>query len=120
MSRDAEDSSKTLNSESTVGRQLSKVCESMHVVFQGGRIPIVRRIFIGRDPTNSIVLEDPLVSRRHAVIRRVKNDYLIKDLRSTNGTHLWGKPIPPGKYVPLKEGDTFLIGHTELSLQHSK
>jgi pSer/pThr/pTyr-binding forkhead associated (FHA) protein len=119
--RDDEDK-KTILSESTVGKHLSKVRKpgTMYLVHQGRSIPIVSRITLGRDPSNSVVVDDILASRRHAVIQKVQDQYFIEDLASTNGTFVNGKPVPAGKYVRLHPEDTILIGRTELSLQHLK
>jgi transcriptional regulator with GAF, ATPase, and Fis domain len=43
---------------------------------------------IGRDPGASVVLNSPSVSRRHCVIRRQDDKYLLRDLGSHNGTLL--------------------------------
>jgi pSer/pThr/pTyr-binding forkhead associated (FHA) protein len=112
-------SNKTIISESSVGQRLAKVQKpgTMFIVFQGGRVPIASRISIGRDEENSISLDDVMVSRRHAVIQKVKNDYFIEDLGSTNGTFLNGEPVPPGKYMKFTSRDKLRIGRTELSLQ---
>ncbi|MBN1835249.1 MAG: FHA domain-containing protein [Spirochaetales bacterium] len=91
---------------------------TMFIVFQGRRIPIASRITIGRDPTNSITLDDMLASRFHAVVQKVRNDYFVEDLDSTNGTYVNGQRIPPNKYVRLAPSDTVLIGRSELSLLH--
>jgi pSer/pThr/pTyr-binding forkhead associated (FHA) protein len=113
-------SEKTIIAESSVGQRLAKVHKqgAMFIVFQGGRVPIASRITIGRDPENTISLDDVMVSRRHAVIQKVKDDYFIEDLGSTNGTFLNGEPVPSGKYMRLTSKDTVRIGRTELSLQH--
>ncbi len=113
-------SEKTIVAESSVGQRLAKVQkpETMFIVFQGGRVPIAKRITIGRDSENSISLDDVMVSRKHAVIQKVKDDYFIEDLGSTNGTFLNGQPVPPGKYMRLTPQDKVRIGRSELSLQH--
>jgi pSer/pThr/pTyr-binding forkhead associated (FHA) protein len=113
---------KTIIADSSVGKRLAKVHKTggMYIVFQGGKIPLASRITIGRDPDNSISLDDVMVSRKHAVIQKVKDAYFVEDLGSTNGTHLNGEKVPPGKYMRLTEKDTVLIGRTELSLQHLK
>jgi len=113
-------SEKTIVAESSVGQRLAKVQkpETMFIVFQGGRVPIAKRISIGRDPENSISLDDVMVSRKHAVIQKVKDEYFIEDLGSTNGTFLNGQPVPPGKYMRLTPQDKVRIGRSELSLQH--
>jgi hypothetical protein len=73
--RRAQEQNRTIYQESTVGKRLAKVHKpgTMYVIFQGGKIPIVSRIYVGRDSNNAIVLEDVLVSRRHAVIQKVKH-----------------------------------------------
>jgi pSer/pThr/pTyr-binding forkhead associated (FHA) protein len=50
----------------------------------------LREIFtIGRDAQNDLpLLDDPLVSHRHACIRHVGDSYVVEDLHSTNGTFL--------------------------------
>ncbi len=115
-----DEAGKTILYQSTVGQRLSKVRkpETMFLVYQGRRIPIVSRITIGRDATNAVVVDDILASRRHAVIQKVQDQYFIEDLASTNGTFVNGKPVPPGKYLRLHPQDIILIGRTELSLQH--
>jgi hypothetical protein len=50
------------------------------------------------------------VSRRHASIGRESGNTYLIDLRSTNGTRLNGETIPPGKKVPLKDGDSIEFG----------
>ncbi len=105
---------------SNVGKRLAKMGKrgTTFIVFQGKRIPITRRITIGRDRENAITLDDTLVSRRHALIQKIGSDYFIEDLGSTNGTYVNKKRLPPEKYVRLKPTDTILIGRTELSLLH--
>jgi pSer/pThr/pTyr-binding forkhead associated (FHA) protein len=64
------------------------------------------------------MLEDKLASRRHAVIQKIKDEYFLEDLDSTNGTLVNGQRIPPHRYVRLALSDVMLIGRTELSLAH--
>ena len=115
-----DDRKRTIIYESTVGRRLAgmRTRGTMFIVFQGRRIPIASRITIGRDPSNSITLDDMLASRFHAVVQKVRNDYFVEDLGSTNGTFVNGERIPPEKYVRLQPADTVLIGRSELSLLH--
>lgn len=51
------------------------------------------RIMIGRDPSNDVTLDSPLVSRFHAQIERVGQRYRLTDLRSANGTFVNDKRI---------------------------
>ncbi len=46
-------------------------------------------VAIGRAPSNTIPLMDPMVSWRHGVIELKRGRYLYKDLASKNGTTLY-------------------------------
>lgn len=50
-------------------------------------------ITIGRAPDNMIVIDDPSVSNRHALMELAGETYRLKDLESTNGTKVNGVPI---------------------------
>ncbi|WP_039960719.1 FHA domain-containing protein [endosymbiont of Riftia pachyptila] len=52
-----------------------------------------KRVMIGRDPMSDICLNDTSVSRHHAAVVRIFNEYFLEDLRSTNGTKLNGHEI---------------------------
>jgi hypothetical protein len=55
------------------------------------------------------------VSRRHARIHFLNNQYLIEDLGSTNGTFVnRGPRLSPGAKKPLKNGDEIIVGKTFL------
>jgi pSer/pThr/pTyr-binding forkhead associated (FHA) protein len=120
--QDGEERHDTIIYDSTVGQRLSGIRKpgTTYIVFQGNKVPIVRRLTIGRDPKSSITLEDKLVSREHAVIQKIKDVFYIQDLHSTNGTFVNGTKIPPGDYIRLRLSDTILIGRTELSVLHFK
>jgi pSer/pThr/pTyr-binding forkhead associated (FHA) protein len=62
---------------------------------------------IGRDSGSDIVLEEKLVSRKHAMITRKTCEYVICDLDSTNGIYV--NNLKLNKAV-LKHGDMFQIG----------
>ncbi len=66
-------------------------------------------ITLGREPGNTILLDDPSVSRRHARIEVAgeKPEIQIEDLGSTNGTLLNGRPVARH---PLCQGDLLQIG----------
>jgi len=65
---------------------------------------------IGREKYNDVVLNDLLVSRQHAVIRWEKDHFLLKDLKSRNGTYLNNDRIEQEK---LNDGDLLKIGAYE-------
>ena len=55
------------------------------------------------------------VSRRHARIQILNNQFLIEDLGSTNGTFVnRGPRLLPGNKQPLKNGDEIIVGKTFL------
>ncbi len=67
-------------------------------------------MYIGRNPSNDIVIENRGVSGKHAVIISQGDEYLLKDLDSTNGTKLNGKKI---NTIKLQHGDHInLFKHT--------
>jgi hypothetical protein len=66
---------------------------------------------IGRRPENSIVLDDPFASGRHAKVGQDRNGYYVEDLDSSNGTLLNGQRV---QCAALKSGDVIRIGNQEL------
>lgn len=71
-----------------------------------------REVTIGRDPSNTIVLPDRRVSRKHAAIIPHDKEYIIEDLGSTNGTLIGNSPV--AKQV-LKLGDEIKLGGSILA-----
>jgi Nif-specific regulatory protein len=71
-------------------------------------------ISIGREPSNQISLLDSLVSRRHCVIRRGGQGFLIEDLDSRNSTFVNNVPV---KERLLADGDQIRIGKSTLVFQ---
>ena len=66
-----------------------------------------RTITVGRTPKNDIVISSLTVSRVHASINFEGGSFVIKDLKSQNGTFLNGSLI---KQAKLKNGDIIKIG----------
>lgn len=109
----------TIISSSKVGQRLEAIVKKEQVsclMFENGQIPIVSKISIGRSQDNDVVIDSKLASRYHAVIQKIKDDYFLKDLESTNGTLLNGMQIPKDKYVKLGHSDTITIGKTKLTI----
>lgn len=67
-------------------------------------------LLIGRTEGN-LILNENIVSRKHAVIYKQNDTYFIEDLKSTNGTYINNYRIT--KSV-LKPGDIIKIGNTAL------
>jgi FHA domain len=64
-------------------------------------------LVIGRGVDNGAVIPDTSVSRRHARIRCVENEFVIDDLESLNGTYVDGVPVVS---CMLRGGDEVQIG----------
>jgi transcriptional regulator with GAF, ATPase, and Fis domain len=62
---------------------------------------------IGRDPSNEVSLLDPLVSRRHCVIRKEASGFRLQDLESRNNTFVSGVPV---RERVLVQGDQIRVG----------
>lgn len=70
---------------------------------------------IGRMPDNDIVLAQGKVSRHHAIIVDTGMNFVLRDLRSSNGVYVGGNRVVDS--VWLVDGDIIRIGDTELELQ---
>jgi len=70
---------------------------------------------LGRSTTASVRLADREVSRKHSQIDREGNDYVLRDLGSSNGTFLNGKRIVGP--VKLGDGDEVLIGTSKMEFR---
>lgn len=69
---------------------------------------------IGRGADNQLRLGDSSVSRVHAKITFEQGNFCIRDLGSTVGTFVNGKPIPSNRAVALKDGVRIRIGKAEV------
>lgn len=73
--------------------------------------PFYAKMIIGRHSTNDIPLPDRTVSKRHAVIGRVRGQAVVKDLGSRNGTFVNGQKI---EKAILSCGDRLKVGSVML------
>ena len=67
-------------------------------------------VTIGRDPSNSVHLDDPTVSSHHCRIEYKSDRFVLIDCESTNGTFLNGQAT---REACLQHGDRISIGHSE-------
>ena len=65
---------------------------------------------IGRGEKNNVVLDSPIVSGKHAKIKRMGTDYHLIDMGSTNGTYVNSEAI---KECVLKNRDEIVIGEAK-------
>ncbi len=69
---------------------------------------------IGRDVSCDILLNNDLVSRKHAELTRITDGYLLRDLGSTNGIFINGQRVQE-KF--LNPGDMITIGELQFLFQ---
>lgn len=110
----------TILTESPVGQHIEAISNPgavSYLLFDKKKIQLVSKITIGRESDNSVVVDNKLASRHHALIQKIRDDYFLKDEDSTNGTYLNGTKIPSGKYVKLNKGDKITIGSANIVFQ---
>ena len=65
---------------------------------------------IGRDETSNVLIDDPSVSRQHALLYRDESNMILKDLNTTNGTLVNRIKITE---KPVVNGDIIQFGNKE-------
>lgn len=109
----------TVYKRSPKGKQIAHGSEvkTFRLRFRDRTIDLTKTIRIGRDKKNDVVIsDDPLVSRRHAILERIEGEYWLKDLGSTNQTYLNRTPLAPQESVKVKFGDIITVGHTQIQV----
>ena len=74
-------------------------------------------ITIGRGPDNTIVVNDPSISTHHAQLLLEGDTYRLKDLDSTNGIRVNGKPVTE---TALRFDDRIRFGAAEARYESSE
>lgn len=82
---------------------------------QGERFTVALPCIIGRKDCD-LILNDRLISRRHAELKVVEHKLVIEDLASTNGTKVNGKPVTTMQLIP---NDLISIGPTTLRISRA-
>jgi pSer/pThr/pTyr-binding forkhead associated (FHA) protein len=109
----------TIAISSPIGKRLDGMIkdDDRMLVYCGRNIPVTGKLVVGRDPSCDIVIENKLVSKRHAMIQKIKDDYFVTDLDSTNGTFINAERVPQGKYLKIEPGDALKVGKSVLTLK---
>lgn len=96
-------------SQEKTTNQMSKA----FLVIQNQVFPLTREVtLIGRRLTNHLVVDDRRVSRMHAQIRSINNQFLLVDLNSTGGTFVNGEKI---YLIALYSGDLISLAGIPIS-----
>jgi pSer/pThr/pTyr-binding forkhead associated (FHA) protein len=95
---------------------LPKLGPGAHLVIDDGETPVVVAVKdgltkIGRGFSVDIRLEEPTLSRRHAILSRRRGDTTILDDRSANGVFVNGERIDR---AVLRHGDVVTLGRVTL------
>jgi phage tail-like protein len=77
----------------------------------------VGQAILGRDPSNEVLLANPLVSRKHARFTCTESTCELVDLGSANGTSVDGDKLDPEAPVSLSDGSVITIGPFEILVE---
>lgn len=67
---------------------------------------------IGRESASDIFLDDITVSRKHAIVNRETDSFVIEDQKSLNGTYVNARPVTR---TSLRTGDEVHVGKYRLT-----
>jgi len=76
--------------------------ENVFLVLEGSKAMRLNQavISIGRSHDNTLVLDDPRVSRHHVEIRLIRDHFVLFDLNSSGGTYVNGQRVSQGLLYP--------------------
>jgi len=86
-------------------------------------------VILGRNSTRKNIQNDidlssldekKIISRRHAMIQRMNNEFILHDLESRNGTFINGKRLSSATPHTLKEGDVIELGSDGVKLKFTR
>ncbi|MEA4825556.1 MAG: FHA domain-containing protein [Clostridium sp.] len=86
-----------------IGLEVMQVGGGNSILKIGSVIPIHNKLTIGRKEDNQLVLHDQYVSGKHAVIFIKNNEYIIEDLKSTNGTIVNNEKLDKATYLNIDD-----------------
>ena len=107
------------NSEDALNRKIDtedldhSIPENAFLVIRGTKsVPLNQGIIkIGRHHDNTIVIDDPRISRHHVELRAIKGHFDIFDLDSTGGTYINGRRT---SQAILYHGDRISLAGVEI------
>src|SRR5579864_2761574 len=77
-------------------------------------LPQGRTVVVGRGVDSDLTIYDPTISRRHAELTAGADGVRVKDLDSSNGTHVNGRRLAEALLAP---GDTITFGKVSFRLE---
>ena len=77
-------------------------------------LPQGRTVVVGRGVDSDLTIYDPTISRRHAELTAGPDGVRVKDLDSSNGTHVNGRRLATAQLAP---GDSITFGTVSFHLE---
>ncbi len=77
-------------------------------------LPQGRTVIVGRGVDSDLTIYDPTISRRHAELTAGADGVRVKDLGSSNGTHVNGRRLAEAQLAP---GDSITFGKVSFQLE---
>jgi adenylate cyclase len=77
-------------------------------------LPQGRPVVVGRGVDSDLTIYDPTISRRHAELTAGPDGVMVKDLGSSNGTHVNGRRLAEARLAP---GDSITFGKVSFRLE---
>ncbi|MGH1467621.1 MAG: sigma 54-interacting transcriptional regulator [Bdellovibrionales bacterium] len=94
-----------------------KPAERYFIEFEEQIVELGEFFSVGRHPSNHLVFfEDSFASQKHCRIEKKGNKYILKDLKSKNGTFLNGEQVIE---APLKAYDEIQVGNSVFKYRES-
>jgi hypothetical protein len=79
-------------------------------------LPDAGDVLIGRSERADVSIDDPLISRRHAILH-IGERIVLEDLGSANGVRVRDTQLSPNATVEVRPGDAIDAGSTTLIVQ---
>jgi hypothetical protein len=95
----------------TISRPPSR---SPYLVFPLVARPGARRVTVGCDPSCDVVIDDGSLSKKHAHVDVVADEWAVVDDDSSAGTRVNEQLLEPGVATPLVSGDRVTLGFVDL------
>lgn len=115
MARDMRLTAASLQAQARPQGVLTVIGTEVVGLYVGQQFPLLPVTGIGRNPSNTIVLEDEYTSGEHVLISLRNSRWWVEDLNSRNGTLLNGQALTDTAVV--SSGDIVTIGSTILKLE---
>lgn len=102
----AEETQYNSQKEIGMGRTVLLSCKKLEAQNHGKDILLINTpLLIGSSREAEYVIENPMISRKHAIITYEKGAYYVTDTGSTNGTFINGSRLTPNKIYEVDNGD---------------